>query len=424
MILLAACTSSKPAPAPQPAAPEAPKNVELQFVFPVAVGGAVATAVENMVKDFNTANPNIKVTPVFAGNYQDTMTKVQTLTQGGTPPEVVVLQATDIFTLTDLKSVVPVDNYVAADKDGQAYIADFLPAFMANSKIDGKTYGIPFQRSTVVMYYNKELFKAAGLTAAPKNWTELVDFGKKLTKADGSQWGLEMPSDGNPYWTYSGFFIQSGKNVANDAGTEVYFNDPAVLEGLDFIMSLSATHKIMPKGVIKWGDVPNDFATGKAAMIYHTTGSIGSLLTKMDPAKFGVAPLPAGKKGGSPTGGGNFYIMKSTQDKQDAAWKFIRFMTDTQRVAAWSVATGYVPSRKSAQETQTWKDAVAKFDGYKAAVDAMQSADREMATHQNQQVLKAFGDQLQAVIGGSKDSKTAMEQAQKDATAILAPFKK
>lgn len=427
VLALAGCSGTKTeepkkdAAAPAPAAPAAPaKTVELNFYFPIAVGGAVQKNVEDMVGQFNTANPSIKVTPVFAGNYTETMTKVQ-----AAKPEVAVLLATDIFTLTDMELIVPIDDYIKADKDGPAYLADLEPGFMANSKLNGKTWSVPFQRSTVVMYYNKDLFKAAGLDPekAPKNWTELVEYGKKLTKADGSQWGVEIPSDGNPSWVFSSFFIQNGKNVVNEAGTEVTFNTPEVIEALEFIQSL-AKNKIMPAGVTKWGDVPNDFVTGKAAMIYHTTGSIGTIKGKMDPAKVGVAPLPAGKKYGSPTGGGNLYILKSTPEKQEAAWKFIRFMTETERVAKWSADTGYIPVRKSAAESKAWKDAITAFPGFAGAVNALKYADREIAAHNNQQVLKALGDQLQAVVNGTKDAKTAMEQAQKDTEAILKPFKK
>lgn len=424
-VLLAGCSGAKetpktteptaPAPAPAPA-----KAVELNFYFPIAVGGSVQKNVETMVSDFNTANAGIKVTPIFAGNYQDTMTKVQ-----AAKPEVAVLQATDVFTLTDADLIAPIDEYIAADKDGQAYMSDMLPAFMANSKLNGKTWSVPFQRSTVVMYYNKDLFKAANLDPekAPTNWDQLVEFGKKLTKPDGSQWGVEIPSDGNPSWTFSSFFYEAGAKPVNDAGTEVAFNSPEIASAMDFITGLSKTHKVMPTGVIKWNDVPNDFVAGKVAMIYHTTGTIGAVKSKMDPAKIGVAALPAGKQPGSPTGGGNLYILKSTKEKQDASWKFIRFMTDSERVAKWSVDTGYIPYRKSATETSTWKEAVKAFPGYGTAAGAMKDAAGEIASHQNQQVLKALGDQLQAIIGGSKETKPALEQAQKDAEAILKSFK-
>jgi sn-glycerol 3-phosphate transport system substrate-binding protein len=398
--------------------------VELKFYFPVAVGGPITKQIEAMVSDFHAANPNIKVTPVFGGNYTETMTKVQAAMQGGTPPEVAVLLATDIFTLTDMKAIVPLDEYIAADKDGKAYIDDFLPAFMANSKLDGKLWSIPFQRSTPILYYNKEAFQEAGLDPEkpPRTWDELVTYGQRLTR-DG-RWGVEIPSDGNPSWIFSAFFIQNGKNVVNEAGTEVSFNAPEVVEALAFIQSLAKTHKIMPPGVIKWSDVPNDFVTGKAAMIYHTTGSIGNIKAKMDPAKIGVAFLPAGKRYGAPTGGGNLYIFKTTKEKQEAAWKFVRFLTEPERVAQWSVDTGYIPTRKAAAETKVWKDAVAAFPGYGVAVEHLQYADREIASHQNQQVLKALGDQLQAVVSGTKPIQEAMDQAQRDAENILKPFKK
>jgi len=424
VLALAGCGGTKteePKKTDTPAVVAPAQPVDINFYFPIAVGGQIQKDLEAMVTEFNAANPLIKVTPTYSGNYTETMTKVQTA-----KPEVAVLLATDIFTLVDMDLIVPIDDLVAADKDGKAYMDDMLPAFMANSKLNSKTWSVPFQRSTVVMYYNKDLFKAAGLDPekAPANWDQLVDYGKKLTKADGSVWGLEIPSDGNPAWTFSSFFIQQGKNVVNEAGTEVSFNAPEVITALDFILALSKTHKIMPAGVIKWADIPNDFVAGKAAMIYHTTGSIGGIKGKMDPTKIGVAPLPAGKKYGAPTGGGNFYILKSSKEKQAAAWKFIRWMTDSERVAKWSAGTGYIPYRKSATETKTWKDAVAGFPGYGIAADALKYSDREMASHNNQQMLKVLGDQLQAVVTGTKDSKTAMEQAQKDADAVLKPFKK
>lgn len=402
----------------------ASKQTELAFYFPVAVGGPITKLIEQMAADFMTENPNIKVTPVFAGDYTQTMSSVQTAMQGNQTPDVAVLLATDIFTLHSMQAIVPLDDLVSADKDGKAWLDDFTPGFMGNSILENKTWSIPFQRSTVVLYYNKDLFREAGLDPEkpPQNWDELVAYGKALTKS--GQWGLEIPSDGNPSWIFSSFFMQQGHHVVNEAGTEVAFDSPAVIEALEFIQSLSKVHKIMPEGVIKWGDVPNNFAAGKTAMVYHTTGSIGNLRNTMDPAKIGIAPLPAGKKYGAPTGGGNLYILKTTKERQEAAYKFVKFLTATDRVAKWSAETGYIPARKSATETQTWKDAVAAFPGFGQAADALQHSEREIAAYQNQQVLKALGDQLQAVVTGSKPIADAMAQAQKDATEILAPFKK
>ena len=428
LLVLAGCSGTKKEESQKDATAAPAKNVELSFYYPIAVGGAIQKTIETMVDDFNKANPNIKVTPTFAGNYAETMTKVQTAISGGTAPDVVVLLSTDLYTLVDMKAIVPLDDYINADKDGKEYLNDFLPAFMLNSKLDGKVWGIPFQRSTPVLYYNKELFKAAGLDPEkpPKNWQELLDFAKQLTKPDGSQWGIEIPSDGYPYWIFGSFFIQAGKNIVNDKGTEVYFDTPEVIEGLDYILGLSKTHKVMPPGVLAWGNVPNDFIGGKAAMIYHTTGSLASIKSKMDPSKLGVAFMPAGKKGyGAPTGGGNLYVINTkNKDKMDASWKFTRFMTEPERLAKWGVESGYVAGRKSAWETKPLKDAVAAFPGYETAKKQLEFADRELSTHKNQEMYKAFGDQLQAVVNGTKDPKSAMAQAQKDAEALLKDFKK
>jgi len=133
--------------------------VDLTMYYPVAVGGPVTKIIDDMVGRFEKENAEIKVTAVYAGNYTDTMTKAMTAMKGGQPPQLSVLLSTDVFTLIDENAIVPLDGLVA-DK---AWFKDFYPAFMANGQIDGKTWSIPFQRSTIVLYWNKDAFKEAGL---------------------------------------------------------------------------------------------------------------------------------------------------------------------------------------------------------------------------------------------------------------------
>ena len=98
-----------------------------------------------------------------------------------------MLLSTDMFTLIDEDAIVPIDDFVKTDDD-KAWLKSFFPAFMLNSQTGGKTWGAPFQRSTVVLYWNKDLFKEAGLDPdkAPATWAEQLAFAQKLTKADGS----------------------------------------------------------------------------------------------------------------------------------------------------------------------------------------------------------------------------------------------
>ena len=87
---------------------------------------------------------------------------------------------------------------------------------MANAQAEGKTWGVPFQRSTVLLYYNKDMFKGAGLDpeVAPKSWDEVIEYGKKLTK-DG-QWGIELPSTISDYWIYQALGLQNGRPKLNE----------------------------------------------------------------------------------------------------------------------------------------------------------------------------------------------------------------
>ena len=131
---------------------------EVPFYFPVAVGGPITKYIDQFASDFNKENPTIKVSPIYAGSYQDTIVKALTANKAGTPPVASVLLSTDTFTLIDEDAIVPIDNFVKT-ADDRAWLAGFYKAFLLNGQIGGKTWGVPFQRSTVVLYWNKELFK-------------------------------------------------------------------------------------------------------------------------------------------------------------------------------------------------------------------------------------------------------------------------
>lgn len=171
-------------------------QLEVPFYYPVVVGGPIAKTIDGFAAGFMQENPGVKVSPIYAGTYQESIVKALTAHKSGTPPVTSVLLSTDMFTLIDEEAIVPFDSFVKTTQD-KAWLASFYPAFMLNSQTGGKTWGIPFQRSTVVMYWNKDLFRQAGLNPdkAPANWAELKDAAAKLTKKDASghvtQWGVQ-----------------------------------------------------------------------------------------------------------------------------------------------------------------------------------------------------------------------------------------
>ena len=411
----------------------AQSQTEISFFFPVAVGGPITKIIDGYAAAFEQENPGIKVKPIYAGTYQETIVKALTAHKSGTPPVMSVLLSTDMYTLIDEEAVIPFDQIASSAADKQ-WIGSFFPGFMQNSQTGGKdsqvkTWGIPFQRSTVVLYWNKELFKEAGLDPekAPATWAEELAFAQKLTKRDAAgnatQWGMQIPSSGFPYWLFQGLSTQNDVMLMNPEGTQTFFDKPAVAEALQRWVDLGRTHKVMAPGVVEWGTTPKDFFERKTAMMWTTTGNLTNVRANAK-FPFGVGMLPAGKRRGTPTGGGNFYVFKkSSKAQQEAALKFIRWVTSAERAAQWGIDTGYVATRADAWETPAMKKYVAGFPAAAVARDQLQFAVAELSTHDNQRVTKALNDGLQAALVGSKPAAQAMKDAQAEADRILKGYR-
>ena len=402
---------------------------EITFYYPIAVGGPITKIVDGYAEQFSKENPSIKVKPVYTGTYQESIVKALTAHKSNEPPTTAILLSTDMFTLIDEDAIVPWDD-VARGADDQAWMKSFFPGFMKNSQAGGKTWGIPFQRSTIVLYWNKELFKEAGLdpNKAPANWNEMLEYAQKLTKRDAAgnvtQWGVQIPSSGFPYWLFQGFTTQNDVLLMNEAGTQTYYDKPAVVEALQYWVDLSQKHKVMAPGVIEWGTTPKDFFERKTAMMWTTTGNLTNVRNNAK-FEFGVAMLPAGKRRGSPTGGGNFYVFKKAPAaQQQAAVKFARWMTTPERAAQWGIDTGYVAVRPDAWHTPLMKKYVDGFPAAAVARDQLPHAVAELSTHENQRVTKALNDGLQAALTGAKAPAQAMKDAQAEADRILRPYRR
>jgi sn-glycerol 3-phosphate transport system substrate-binding protein len=402
--------------------------VELNMYYPVAVGGPITKVIDDMIAEFEKANPDIKVKAVYAGNYDDTRVKALAAFKANQPVQLSVLFSIDVFELIDQDVIVPFDEFATSAEDKQ-WLASFYPALMENSKARGKMWGIPFQRSTIVMYHNKDAFKEAGLdpNKPPATWDEMVATAQKLTKKDASgnvtRWGLHIPSTGYAYWMFQALCIQNGQVLMNQDGNKTNFDHPDVIEALQFWRDLAAKHKVMPEGTIDWGTLRQKFLEGATAMMWHTTGNLTAVKegAKFD---FGVSMLPAKKRRGSPTGGGNFYIFKkASAEERKAALKFIKFMTAPELTARWSIATGYVATRADAYKTPTLDKYVAEFPAAAVARDQFQYSVAEFATHENARNKKALDDAIQSVVTGAKPAKDALTAAQQQAERVLKDYR-
>ncbi len=402
-------------------------ETKLTMYYPVAVGGPLTEVVDGMVADFEAENPDIDVEAIYAGNYNDARIKALAALQSGEPAQLAVMFSIDIYELIEQDAIVAFDDIVSSDEE-RAWLDSFYPALMENGRTVGKTWGIPFQRSTIVMYYNKDAFRDAGLDPEnpPQTWDDLVTMGQALVKKgdDGQvqRWGAMIPSTGYPYWMFGALTKQNGQVLMNGDGNEVYFDAPATVEALDYWKSLGSEYGIMPEGTIEWGTLRQNFLEGQTAIMWHSTGNLTAVKDNAS-FDFGVAMLPAKVERGTPTGGGNFYIFKdTTEEEQKAALKLIRFLTQPERTAEWSIRTGYIGTRADAYETDALESYVQEFPPAAVARDQLEFATAELSTFETGRVRKLLDDAIQAALTGSQTPEEALSQAQAQAERLLRPY--
>lgn len=405
-------------------------STQLTLYYPVVVGGPLTKIIEEYAAQFESENPEIKITPVYAGSNLDVVTKAMAAAKSGNPPQVAVMAGADMYTLVDGDVVLPYEDLIRTDEE-RAWMKGFFPAFMTNVQTGGKTYAIPWQRSTAGLFWNKSAFSEVGLDPEkpPETWEEMVAYARKLTKRDANgnvvRWGIQIPSSYNPYWPFQALVAQNGvAEINNPIGTETYFNKPAVIEALQFWVDLSRKEKVHPPGIVDWGTTPRDFIEQRAAMIWHTTGNLGPV---RDNAKFpfGLGMLPTHVRRGLPTGGGNLYIFKNTKpEERAAALRFVRWMTRPERTADWSIRTGYTATRPDAWETPAMKEYVKKVPVSAVLTEQLQYAVGELSTHDNQRIDKAINDALEAALEGKKSPEAALNEAQREADRVLKPYRR
>jgi sn-glycerol 3-phosphate transport system substrate-binding protein len=400
----------------------------LTFYYPVAVGGPLAAIVDGFCAAYQKET-GVTVEAVYAGDYSQTLIKTTTAIRGGGGPHFAVLLAAEMHSLQDQDILVSLDE-IGLDADAKQWLEGFYPAFLANSHADGQTWSVPFQRSTAIFYYNKAAFKDAGLDTEkfPTTWAELADTAAKLVLKDPSgkvtRWGIKMAGDlGNAQWTFGALANQAEQKLMNEAGTEVYFNQPKTIEAMAFWRSLADTYHAAPDGVSGWPQLSPDFLSGNTAIIQHTTGNLTNTRDKAT-FPFGVSGLAGKVSPHTVVGGGNLYFFKNASaDERKEALRFARWVSAPERAAEWSIRTGYIATSPAAYDTPALKEFVAKVPEANVARTFLPVATGELSVHENQRVYKTLTDNIQACLTNNKTPAQAMADAQTETDRILKPFR-
>ncbi len=387
---LAGCT-----PSGQPAAASY-ENVKLDgnevyhVTFWYSMGGLGEQAVQKMVSDFNGAHPNIQVDAQFQGSYTDAMSKLKTSMKGGQLPDVVQLGDESTRFMIENKSVIPIQTLIDAE---QYDLSAFEPNILAYYSLDGKLYCMPFNNSTPILYYNKDMFSAAGLDPEnpPKTVDELIAVSEKLAKKDAqgnlAVSGCEVNNADINGWLFSEWLCLQGLHFANNGNgrtqraTEVAYDENG--GGVKILKKLLEVQQSGTASSAKTiSDIFGRFASGQTAMMLSSSAGLYTVLTAIgDTFEVGTGPMPAisaEDKGGVSVGGAALWMMDTKDVKQQkAAFEFIKFMASPEQQAYWCGQTGYFPVTTKSYDLPEMQQLLSEKPQFKTAIDQLRNSSPE-----------------------------------------------
>jgi sn-glycerol 3-phosphate transport system substrate-binding protein len=434
-LLLAACAQATPAPTTeaQPEATEAveaPASTELvQITFWHAMSGSREEVIKGIADRFNASQTKYQVTPEYTGSYAETLTKALTAYRSDTPPTIVQVYEVGTRTMLDSDAIVPVHTL----NKGEVDWADIVQPIMKYYSVEGNLYCMPFNSSTAMLYYNKDMFVAAGLdpNKPPTTWAEVEEYSQKIMDAGAATGGFSM---GWPAWILEQMFATHNQLLSNaDNGrtglaTEVYLNS-------EFgVKVLTEWQRMADKGILVYGGreyAANDpFLAKQFPFLFQSTSSLGGILKSAE-FEVGTAFLPrfeGYESGNSVVGGGCLWLMnKATTDQQAGAWEFFKFINSTEETIAWHKGTGYFPATNTAYEqlkTEGWFEAE---PNHSTAFDQILSgADTYAATGvllgNFVQIRDIVGAGIEEVVVNKVDPKTALDKATGEANQVLTDY--
>ena len=336
-------------------------KINVQFWH--AMGGWRIELLQEMANDFMALHPDINIDVQYTGSYGDTINKLNVAIQSNVSPHVV--QGYDIATqmLIDGEIAIPMQDLIDADPSFD--IGTFMPQVLNYYRVGGKLYCMPFNSSNAIMFYNKTLFKKAGLdpNKPPKTYEELFEYAKKLTTKDdkgnvvqaGVTWNLHT-------WFFEQFLaVQNAPMVDNNNGrterpTKAIFNSNAGLKIFTFWNDLTKNGYMINTKIEDWTGARNLFISQKVAMIITSTSDVALMVTSAQENDFelGTAFIPGpadAESGGVVIGGGSLWMVAGKPEEETkAAWEFVKFMAESAQQIKWHTGTGYFPVRKDAVE--------------------------------------------------------------------------
>ena len=329
------------------------ETVNIEFWH--AMSGNTGDLITELVDDYNNSQSAVHVEAIYQGDYTTEGTKIQAAVASNTAPQIAQLEVGRIGMYAEAGVLVDLNQYV--ERDGYD-MDDYYEGILDYSYYDGALIALPEGRSIPVLYYNADLLSNASI-AAPTTWDELKSAAQALT--NDTVYGYSCPIDP---WYYLGLVITAGGQIYNEDGNGIGFNNESGTKPLYLWKDMiDASTMYIPEGqdYNSSSACRNAFISGSVAMIMQSCAQYKNLVNNCE-FEVGLAYIPKDVTYSAIPGGSNFVMFNgSTEEEENAAWDFLKYMTSAETAARFSVGTGYLPTMKSVIETDTYKSALEEY---------------------------------------------------------------
>lgn len=414
--LLAACSGGGPSGTPSPTAegpvPEPSAPVTISFASWVGE----EQGMKRLYQKFREKHPNITVQFQNIPAEQAT-DKITTQIADGNPPDVAYLDASTVASFASRKALVNLENYIARSETVER--DDYVDAFKTFATYQDALYGLPYDGESTALFYRTDLFEAAGVTAPPKTWPEFEAAARQLTRPAEKTYGFQIFAPEAAYYWYP-WLWQAGGDLLSEDGSTVAFNSPEAKAAAEFYVGLA---QYSPKDYLNSNSYDGRlaFANGQVGM-YMAGAWFAGVLDDEFPkikGKWATAPLPEGSAGCATTVAGDTLVIFAQSEQQDAAWKWIEFLSEPDNMADWTYRSEgtLLPPRKSLLESE---DLIKKKPILKGFADAMDCGVSNVASNAKwPQIEKALNAELGRAIYGEQTAAEALDAGAAEAQQIL-----
>lgn len=369
--------------------------------------GAEGEKLPELAKEFETANPGVKV-QVTAIPWDAAHDKFTTAITAQKTPDAAMVGTTWMGEFAGLGALDPTPP--AIDK------AAFFEGAQKTTEVGGASFGIPWYVETRLIYYRTDLAKKAGFNTPPTDWEGLKAMAKAMQTKAGAKWGIGLQAGGTGSWqAIMPFAWSNGAELTKDDGTAYNLDTPEVLEAVKYYQSFF-TEGISDKAAPATPTTEPDFASGKVPMFISGPWMM-SAVEKAGGAgfkdKYAVMQMPAKKTSSSFVGGSNLVVFKNTKNR-DAAWKFVQWLADPKVQVKWYQSSTDLPSVKSA-----WQEPALTEDKNLAVFGKqLETAQAPPSFPTWEQVITGFDKEMEKVTKTGADPAAALKSVQTQAQSI------